>query len=119
MISPNNQFQNMLGMQKEALEPFRAINSVATDAFERIARENYATLGDVINFAIEQVRLPAKVADVNEYFARQAEFSRGFGEQLLRHTQAYLEIASNFRDQSQAVAATNGIDKDKPARKAA
>lgn len=99
-----NQFPNIPGFQKEALEPLRAFNGVAVEAFERLSQQNYAVLGDCINFAVEQARLPTNVASYSEFLARQMEFSRAFGEQLVRRTQEYVDIAGSVQAKAQAQA---------------
>ncbi len=102
MTTQTDPFNAFIGFQKEALEPIRAANGMAADAFERLSRQNYAVLGDFLNFAVAQARLPTSVADYNEYLAKQMEQSRAFGEQLVRRTQEYVEIASAFQAKAQA-----------------
>lgn len=97
MTNVNEQINQFWSFQKEALEPMRAFNGIAADAFERVSRQNYAVLGDMLNFAVEQARLPAKASDASELFARQMEYTRAFGEQLARRTQEYLDIAGTFQ----------------------
>lgn len=102
MTTLNDQFQKFLDMQKEALEPMRAFNGLAADTFERLSRQNYAVLGDWMEFAVEQARLPARTTDVNDYLTRQAEFTRAFGEKLVRRSQEYAEITGAFTARAQA-----------------
>ena len=104
MTNQNDQFNSFVGFQKEALEPIRAANSAAADAFERLSRQNYAVLGDYINFAVEQARLPAKATDYTEFLAKQTEQTRAFGEQIVRRSQEYVEIMSAFQAKAQATA---------------
>lgn len=105
MTTVNDQISQFFSFQKEALEPVRAFNGFAAETFERVSRQNYAVLGDFLNFAVEQARLPGKSADASEYFARQLEYSRAFGEQLVRRTQEYLEIAGSFQAKAAQVTA--------------
>ena len=100
-----NQFPNIPGFQKEALEPLRAVNGVAVEAFERLAQQNYAVLGDCINFAVNQARLPTTVANYGEFLTRQMEFTHAFGEQLARRTQEYVDIAGSVQAKAQATVA--------------
>jgi phasin family protein len=102
MSIQNDPFTQFLGFQKEALEPIRAANVVAADAFERLSRQNYAVIGDYVNFFVEQARLPAKTTDINEYLTQQMEHARAFGEQLVRRSQEYVEIAGAFQAKAQA-----------------
>lgn len=102
-----NQFPNVFAFQKEALEPLRAFNGVAVDAFERLSQQNYAVLGDYINYAVDQARLPTNVANYGEFLARQIESTRAFGEQLVRRTQEYVEIAGSVQAKAQATVAAS------------
>ncbi len=103
MTTQNDQFTSF---QKEALEPIRAANGMAADAFERLSRQNYAVLGDYINFAVEQARLPTQTADYSQYLAKQMEHARTFGEQLVRRSQEYVDIMSAFQAKAQTAAQT-------------
>ena len=104
MTTPNDQFATFANFQKEALEPIRAVNGFAVDAVERFARQNYAVLGDFINFAVNQFRLPNQATDYNEYLAKQMEQARTFGEQLVRRSQEYVELTSAFQAKAQTTA---------------
>lgn len=118
MNTTNDQIQKYWHFQNEILEPMRAFGGIAAETFERFARQNYAVLGDYIEFAVEQVKLPAQASDTNDYLARQMAHSRAFGEKLAKRAQEYAEIAqaAQARTQNAAVSATG----DKPAaRKAA
>jgi phasin family protein len=104
MTTQNDVYENFAGFPKEALQPMRAANGVAADAFERLSRQNYAVLGDYINFAVEQARLPVQTADYTQYLAKQMEHARTFGEQLVRRSQEYVEIMSAFQAKAPAPA---------------
>jgi phasin family protein len=106
MTTQNDVFANFTSFQKEAIEPLRAATSVAADTFERLARQNYAVLGDYINFAVEQARLPAKTTNYGEFVAKQLETARAFGEQAVRRSQEYVEIVTAFQAKAQATAQT-------------
>lgn len=119
MTTQNDVFANFTSFQKEALEPLRAANGIATEAFERLARQNYAVLGDYINFAVEAARLPAKATDYNELLTKQMETARAFGEQAVRRSQEYVEIVTAFQAKAQAAAqATAQTAVQAPATKA-
>jgi phasin family protein len=104
MTTQNDSFTSFNGFQKEALEPMLAANAVAADAFERLSRQNYAVLGDFINFAVEQARLPTQATDYTQFLAKQTEHARTFGEQIVRRSQEYVEIMSAFQSKAQATA---------------
>lgn len=101
MSTPTETYANFLGLQKEALEPLRAANGMAADAFERLSRQTYAVLGDYVNFAVEQARLPAQATDYTQYVAKQMEHTRLFGDQLVRRSQEYLDLVTSLQAKAQ------------------
>lgn len=105
MTTPNDQFLKYVEFQREAFEPFRAFGDVAAQTFERLARQNYAVLGDYIEFAVEQAKLPTQVADLNDYVGKQIANTRAFGEKLARRTQEYAEIARTAQEAAGTVVA--------------
>jgi len=98
MTNPTEQFQKYVDFQREAFEPFRAFSDVAAQTFEKLARQNYAVLGDYVEFAVEQAKLPTQVADLNDYLGKQMANTRAFGEKLAKRTQEYAEIARAAQD---------------------
>lgn len=115
MTNPNEQIQKLVDFQREAFEPFRAYSDVMTQTFERLARQNYAVLGDYLDFAVEQARLPTQSADLTEYVGKQFAQTRAFGEKLTRRSQEYAEIARV----AQEAVNTAAVDKRTAPKKAA
>ena len=105
MTIQNDVFANFANFQKEALEPIRAANSIVAETFERLTRQNYAVLGDFVNFAVEAVRLPSKAADYSELLTRQMEHARALGEQAVRRSQEYVEIVTAIQAKATTQAA--------------
>ncbi len=104
MTTLNEQISKVLDAQKEALEPFRAMGGMAAEAFERVARQNYAVLGDWLEFAVSQARLPGQAVDATDYFTRQVQSAQAFGEKLATRGQEYVAIASAVGAQAQTAA---------------
>lgn len=102
MTHTTEPFKPFVDFQREALEPFRAFTTVAAQTFERLARQNYAVLGDYIEFAVEQAKLPTQASDVNDYLGRQMTQTRAFGEKLAARTQEYAEIARAAQEATSA-----------------
>jgi hypothetical protein len=98
MSNYNDQFQKYVSFQREAFEPIRAISGVAAQTFERLARQNYAVLGDYIEFAVEQAKLPTQVTDINDYVGKQIAHTRAFGEKIAKRAQQYADIARSAQD---------------------
>lgn len=106
MTTSRDPFAPFIGFQSEALEPLRAANGMAADAFERLSRQNYAVLGDLVNFAVEQARLPVQTTDYTQYFTHQMEHARQFGDLLVRRSQEYVEIMTSLQGKAQAAVQT-------------
>lgn len=104
MTTYNDQIQKYIDLQREAFEPFRALTDVAAQTFERLARQNYAVLGDYLEFAVDQAKLPGQVTDINDFIGKQIASTRAFGEKLVRRTQEYAEIARSAHDAAVVVA---------------
>jgi hypothetical protein len=105
MTQNTDSFQQIVDFQREAFEPFRAFTTIASQTFERLARQNYALLGDCMEFAVAQAKLPTQVKDLNEYVGQQITQTRAFGETLAKRTHEYAEIARTAQDAT--VAATD------------
>ena len=103
MNTVNEQFEKFAALQAEAVEPFKAFGGVAAETFEQITRQNYAVLGDYVEFAVNQAKLPAQIADPKEYLGKQFETTRAFGEKLALRAQEYASIARTAQDQTQNV----------------
>ena len=101
MTTINEQFEKFAAFQKEAYEPVKAFTGIAAETFEKLARQNYAVFGDYVDFAIEQAYLPTRAKDANEFFGKQAETNRAFGEKLVARFQEYTEIARAAQDKAQ------------------
>lgn len=103
MSKLNEQFEKYATFQAEAFAPFRAFNDVAADTFEKLARQNYAVLGDYVEFAVDQAKLPVNVKDFNEYVGKQIDVNRTFGEKLAARAEEYADIVRTAQDKAQEV----------------
>jgi len=115
----NEQFEKYLGMQKELFAPAQAISGVMMETFERLARHNYVVLGDYVNYAVQQAKLPAEVESVNDLFGRHVESSRSFGEKMVQRAQEYVEIVRNEQTKAEEIMAANEPVAKKAVKKAA
>ncbi|MGI9344565.1 MAG: phasin family protein [Gammaproteobacteria bacterium] len=104
MTDFNEQFDRFAELQQQAFEPARAFGAVAADAFERFARQNYAVMGDCMEFAVDQARLAGDADDVNDYVTRQTERNRVFGEKLAARAQEFTAIATATQNAATEVA---------------
>ena len=119
MTTFTDQFEKLSTLQSQAFAPARNLGGFAADAFESLARRNYAVLGDFVNFAVEQARLPMAVESATELFERQLSATQGFAEQLSTHAQAYVDLAKGLQDKAGDVVATEIVEPAKKTNKKA
>jgi hypothetical protein len=102
--------------QSQGLEPARKFTGIAVEAFEQIARQNYAVCGDMLEFAVSQAKLPMDVTDPKALFERQAESTKALAELLTARAEEYAAIGKTIQDTT-----TQLVNKDivEPAKKAA
>jgi hypothetical protein len=116
MTSFVENFEQISDLQKKGLEPVRHFTAFAVDAFEKLARQNYAFYGDVVEFAVAQAKLPVDIAEPKELFERQVASGKAFAELLTDRANEYVELGKALNDTS-----ANLFEKDivEPAKKAA
>lgn len=103
-------------LQKQGLEPVRDFTVFAVEAFEKIARQNYALAGDVLDFAVSQAKLPVDISEPKDLFERQVASNKAFAELLTDRANEYVELGKNLKDQSTTLFEQDVIE---PAKKAA
>ena len=109
-------FEQISDLQNKGLEPVRNFTAFAVDAFEKLARQNDAFYGDVVEFAVSQAKLPVDIAEPKELFERQVASGKAFAELLTDRANEYVELGKVLNDTS-----ANLFEKDivEPAKKAA
>ena len=116
MTAFNETFEKLAALQKEGLEPVRQFNGIAVEAFEQLARKNYAFFGDVLEFAVSQAKLTVDVTEPKAVFEQQVASTKEFAELVTKRATEYVELGKSFQE-------TTGdlIDKDivEPIKKAA
>ena len=116
MTSFVENFEKISDLQKQGLEPIRNFTVFAVDAFEKLARQNYAFAGDILEFAVSQAKLPVNVAEPKELFEAQVASNKAFAELLTDRANQYVELGKSLKETS-----TTLFEKDivEPAKKAA
>jgi len=116
MTAFNETYEKLAALQKETLEPVRQFHGVAVEAFEQVARKNYAFFGDVLEFAVSQARLTVEITEPKALFDQQLAATKEFAELVTKRATEYVELGKTFQEST-----TDLIDKDfvEPVRKAA
>ena len=109
-------FDKFADLSKQGMEPVRNLTTAYVDAFEKIARKNYALAGDMVEFAVSQARLPLEIDEPKALMERQVEASKAFAELLTERAGEYVELGNELKDST-----TTMLDKDfvEPVKKAA
>ena len=115
MPSIIDSFKNMSDLQTQGLEPIRNLSVFAVDAFEKMARQNYAFYGDVLEFVVAQAKLPINAAEPKDLLESQIASGKEFVELLTNRTNEFVELGNSIKDTSAKL-----FEKDivEPAKKA-
>lgn len=119
MTSFTDNFEQFADLQKQGLEPVRNFTVFAVDAFEKLARQNYAFAGDVLEFAVAQAKLPVNVTEPKDLFERQVASSKAFAELLTDRANEYVELGKDLKETSATLFEKDIVEPAKKAAKAA
>ena len=95
MTNPTFDFNAFVEASKKALAPAVKFNELAIQGFERVARQQYAFAGELLEIAIRQMQLPAQVKDVNELAAKQVELTTQLVEKTTQRSQDMIKLATD------------------------
>ena len=117
MKDVNEQIAEMQKKTLESLEPMQNMSAVAAEAFERIARKNYDLMGDLVDYAVAQVKTPANTNPQEVYEQRVAE-TKAFAEKVNTRAAEYVALAGELGELAKSKAPAAPKAKAKPAAKA-
>ena len=80
------------------------MNAVAAEAFERIARKNYDLMGDLVDYAVAQVKTPADMTNFQEAYEQRVAETKVFAEKLNARTAEYVALAGELGDMAKSKA---------------
>ena len=96
MKSVNEQFEEMQKKTLESLEPMQSLNSVAAEAFEKIARKNYDLMGDLVDYAVAQVKLPDAKSDIKDVYEQRVADTKAFADKVNARAAEYVELQASW-----------------------
>lgn len=100
----NDQMKKFADMQAKSLEPMRAFSALAAEAGEQLMRQNYAVMGDYVDFAVKQAQVPFNPEAVSETTSVQIADATAFGELLGARANEYVEMISDIGQKTQKAA---------------
>ena len=111
MKSVNEQLAEMQKKTMESFEPMQNMSNVAAEAFERIARKNYDLMGDLVDYAVSQVKVPDSKADIQEVYEMRVAETKAFADKVNARAAEYVELAGELGEMASA-SAVSAADKD-------
>ena len=96
MKSVNKPFADLQKKTLESLEPLQDMNAVAAEAFERIARKNYDLMGDLVDYAVAQVKTPANTTNPQEAYEQGVAETKAFAEKVNARAAEYVALAGEL-----------------------
>lgn len=92
----NEQAKQLMDMQARSFEPVRVFAAVAVEAAEKVARQNYAVAGDVLEFSTKQAQLPLTTENLNDVASAQIAENNAFVELMNGRATEYADMAQEF-----------------------
>ena len=99
MTNPTFDFNAFMDAGKKAFAPAIKLNELSAAAFERIARQQYAFAGEVLEFSLQQLQLVSTVRDFNDLTSRQIELSTQFAERATQRSQDLFKLSTEHQAQ--------------------
>ncbi len=99
MTQPTFDFNAFLDAGKKAMAPAVKFSELSLAGFERIARQQYAFAGEVLEFSLQQMQLASTARDLNDLTARQIELSTQFAERATQRSQDLIKLSSEHQAQ--------------------
>ena len=99
MTQPTFDFNAFLDAGKKAMAPAVKFSELSIAGFERIARQQYAFAGEVLEFSLQQLQLASSARDLNDLTARQVELSTQFAERATQRSQDLIKLSTEHQAQ--------------------
>lgn len=119
MKSVNEQMAELQKKTLESLEPMQNMNSVAAEAFERIARKNYDLMGDLVDYAVAQVKMPTGDANLQDLYEQRVAETKAFADKVNERAAEYVALAGELGEMVSTNAAADAPPAKAPAKKKA
>ena len=99
MTQPTFDFNAFLDAGKKAMAPAVKFSELSLAGFERVARQQYAFAGEVLEFSLKQMQLASTVRDLNDLTARQIELTTQFAERATQRSQDLIKLSTEHQAQ--------------------
>ena len=105
MSNFDDQIKQFMQFDVNAYPQVRDFYATSIEAFEKLARHNQAVMGDVIDFAVQQTKLPAEIDSPADLVAKQMDATLALNQKMTERFQTYLDIAREAQTHATEVVA--------------
>ena len=119
MMNPTFDFSAFVDASKKAFAPAARFNELTLQGFERVARQQLAFAGEVLEFSLQQLQLTTTAKDFNDLTARQIELNTQFAEKATQRSQDLVKLSTEHQAEMTKWFDTTVAETAKTAKKAA
>jgi phasin family protein len=94
MTNQTFDFNAFIDASKKAFAPAVKFNELSLAGFERVARQQLAFAGEVLEYSLQQMQLATTAKDFNELTTRQIELSTQFAEKATQRSQDLIKFST-------------------------
>jgi len=93
MSNYDEQIKQLIQFDPNAFPQVREFYQSSADAFEKLTRHNQAIFGDIMDFAVQQTKLPLETDNAADLMARQVDASLALNQKMTERFQTFMDIA--------------------------
>jgi phasin family protein len=94
MANPMFDFNAAMENTRKALAPATRLAELALQGYERVARQQYAFAGELLELGLKQARIATEVKDTQEMATRQVELTTEWVEKATQRSQEMIKLMS-------------------------
>ena len=99
MTNTTFDFTAFMDASKKAFAPAVKFNELTLQGFERVARQQIAFVGEVLEFSLEQLQFTTSAKDFNDLTAKQIELATQFAEKATQRSQDLIKLSTEHQAQ--------------------
>jgi phasin family protein len=96
-MNPTFDFSTFMDASKKAFAPAARFNELTLQGFERVARQQLAFVGEMLDFSMQQMQLATTAKDFSDLTARQAELTTQFAEKATQRSQDLVKLTTEHQ----------------------
>jgi len=106
-------------LQAKTLEPAKTLTKALLGSYQQFAQLNYAVMGDLVNFSIDQSKLVSETDDATAFFEAQQSAAKSLSDTLGERAGEYANLATELQNKVQSEATTPRKNSKSTTKKAA